>query len=141
MCVHVHQADLAAEERRALRPLEEALRAAVVCHRTVEQAETVGSTQMCVDQPQMLTRLHRRQHVLENRMDNCQRAVPYTSRGVARMQEVTYATALFEKRVAGKHAIHEKQTLKISLHGLGPPLEAESFMGAPDRAQRARQCP
>ena len=43
MRVHVHEADLAAEEGRALGALEEALRAAVIGHRPVEEAHAVGA--------------------------------------------------------------------------------------------------
>src|SRR3984885_15985687 len=77
MGVHVHQPDLAAEERCALCPLEDALRPTVVRNRAVEQARAVGSSQVLLDKPQMLARLRRGQHILENRMDERQCAISY----------------------------------------------------------------
>ena len=51
--VHVHEPDLAAEERRALGALEEALRPAVIRHRPIEQAHAVGTAQVRIDQLQV----------------------------------------------------------------------------------------
>jgi hypothetical protein len=57
--VHVHQADLAAEEGRAFGALEVALRAAVVIERPIEQARAVGAHQVLVDQAQVVLQLRR----------------------------------------------------------------------------------
>src|SRR5580700_7512093 len=48
MGVRVHKTDLAAEEGRALRSLEDALRSAVVGHRPIEQAHAIRRTQLAV---------------------------------------------------------------------------------------------
>ncbi len=58
MCVHIHQANLATEERRALGSLEETLRAAVIVHRPIEQSHAIRTAQSVqIDQAQVLLHL------------------------------------------------------------------------------------
>ncbi len=137
MRVGVHQADLATKERSALGTLKNALRAAVVRHRPVEQAHAICSAQVGADQTEVRAGLLRREHVLENCMDHGQCAVPYTGHLILRMQDVAHPTALFEVRVAGQYAIHDEQPLKIPLHRLRPALEPGDFLRVPEQAQRA----
>ncbi len=136
MRVHVHQADLAAEVRRALRALEEPHRSAVIGHRLVEQAHAVGTAQVRVDQLQMLARLLRRQQIFEDRVDHRERAVPHAGRRVARVQQVTH-TAIVEQCISSQHVVDDQHSLKVALHGLGSLLERRCFLRAVDSSQRA----
>ncbi len=86
--MHVHQADLAAEERRALGALENALRAAVIGHRPIEQAHAVRAAKLAPDELEVRARLLRSQHVLQDRVDHRERAVADAGGRVPRMQEI-----------------------------------------------------
>ena len=96
MRMHVHETDLAPEERRAFGALKEPLRTAVIRHRSIEQAHAIGAEQVLVHQLQMLARLRRREQVLENGMDHRKRAVPHAARCIARMQQIANACARLE---------------------------------------------
>ena len=76
MRVRVHQADLAAEERRRLGALEQPLQAAVIGHRTIEQPHAIRAAQVAAAINRRCSRAcSGRQQVLEDRVDHCQRAV------------------------------------------------------------------
>ena len=77
MGVRIHEPDLAAEERGGLRALEQALPAAVVGQRPVEQADAVRPAEMRIDETQVLARLLGREHVFEDRVDHRERAVAH----------------------------------------------------------------
>ena len=94
---------------------------------------------MLVNQPQMLAHLRRGQHILENRMDECQCTVSYAGCLIARMQQAGCTNTVLEYGIAGQHAVHEKQPLKIRPDGIGPAFEPHRIGRAPDCAQRARQ--
>jgi hypothetical protein len=94
MRVHVHQPDLAPEERRTLGALEEAHRSAVIRHRPVEQPHAVRPAQMRVDELQMVAGLLRRQQVFQDRVNHCERAVAHAGSRVARVQQMAHAVLL-----------------------------------------------
>ena len=109
--MHVHEADLAAEEGRALGALEVALRPAVVGERPVEQARAVGAEQVLVDEAQVVARLlaasaGRRGSRGSSRSD----AVAHAGRRVARVSRVVDAAARsWKQRVAGEHVVGQQQ--------------------------------
>ncbi len=61
--MHVHEADLAAEEGAALGALEEALHSAAVLRRPIEEARAVGAHEMLADEGDVRARLLGRQQV------------------------------------------------------------------------------
>ena len=75
---------------------------------------------------QMVTRLFRREHILEQRMNHRERAVAHATDVIARMQQIANLSA-FEQRIAREHAIDDQQALKVSAHRVGPFLESRRF--------------
>ena len=137
--VHVHQSDLATEERRALGALEEAHRSAVIRHRLVEQPHAVRSAQVRVDELQMLAGLLRRQQIFEDRVDHRERAVTHAGGRVARVQQVADAPAVFEQRITREHVVDDEHALEVALHGFGSLVELRCFLRRDrSRAVRAR---
>src|ERR1700730_15396045 len=96
MGMHVHQADLTAEECCSFRALEQALQAPVIGHRAIEEADAVGHAQVLVYQSQVLSSLRRGQHVFQDRVDHRERAVAYAGCLIARVQQVSRRLAVFE---------------------------------------------
>ena len=132
MSMHIHEPDLAAKERRSLRALEQALAAAVVRQRAIEQTYSVGPAEMRIDETQVLAHLVCREHVLEYRVNHCERAVAHTGRGIARMKQIADAAAIFEERVAGEHTIPNEQPLKVVFHLLRRGFERDGIVCAAD---------
>ena len=98
--MRIHEANFATKERRALRALEDALRAAVIRHRGVEQARAVRTGGLAPDDLEVRACLIRSQQVLEDRVDHCERAVVNAGGGITRMEKVADVPAGVEYGVA-----------------------------------------
>ncbi len=133
--MRIHQADFPTEECCAFRALKECLRAAVVGHRPIEEANAIWRAQMFADEPQVLARLGGREQVFDNRVNHGERAVVHACDLVPRMQQVAHTIDAFEEGVTGEHAIDHQQAVKISIDCFALDLEARGVFVAADGAK------
>ena len=123
MGVHVHVADLSAEEAGTLRPLEIHLRTAAVCRRTVEQMRAIRASEVLADQFQMRLGLLRVEHVVDDGMDHRQQAVGQAGRSIAWMQQVFRFSIFMKPCQAGHRSIHDERVLELLQNGCCRVLE------------------
>ena len=138
--MHVHHADLAAEEGAGLGALEQLLRPATVGQRAIKQAGTVGARQMRTDEGQMGACLRRGEHVLQHRVHHRQQAVAHAGQGVGGVQKQLGRRVVFgEQRVTGDDAVLHQQAQESGPHLDGLGLQRRGGIGAADQMQRAGQ--
>ena len=117
MRVHVHEADLAAEEGAALGALEVALQAALIGERPVEQARAVGRKQVRVESARgaagLLAREAGRRGSRGSSAAGCSACRVARSLGCSQCSHGAVASR--KRDEAGKHAVGQQQALEVVL--------------------------
>ena len=116
--MHVHQPDLAAKIRTALRPPENSLEATAVLRRPVHQPRPIGTLQVPLDEFQVPAGLLRREDSADDAAHHRQQTVADTGPGVARMQQQFHVAVVLKEAVTRDDPVTHQVPVEIFPDGV-----------------------
>ena len=139
--VHVHDADLPAEEAGRFAALKMRHGPAAVNRRPIHEPRAVGGQQVLLDEREVRRRFIGREQLAQHAADHGQQAVGHAGGGVRGVQEVIRAVALQEATYikACGHAVFHDVLLEVVAHAVGLRAQLCRALGFAVMCQRAGQ--